>query len=110
LVLLIACVNVANLFLARSVSREREFAVRAALGARRSRLIRQLLTESLLLSFVGGAAGLLIATAGTSWTLSHLPQWLPRTNEISIDIRVLLFSFAVSILSGIAFGMAPGFQ
>jgi predicted permease len=110
LVLLIACVNVANLFLARSVSREREFAVRAALGARRSRLIQQLLTESLLLSFVGGAAGLLIATAGTSWTLSHLPQWLPRTNEISIDVRVLLFSFAVSILSGIAFGMAPGFQ
>ncbi len=110
LVLLIACVNVANLFLARSVSREREFALRAALGARRSRLIRQLLTEGLLLSFVGGAIGLLIATAGTSWTLSHLPQWLPRTNEISTDVRVLIFSFAISILSGIAFGIAPGFQ
>jgi predicted permease len=110
LVLLIACVNVANLFLARSASREREFAVRAALGARRSRLIRQLLTESLLLSLLGGAAGLLVTTAGTSWAIAHLPQWLPRTNEISIDVRVLLFTLGASILSGVAFGMAPGFQ
>ena len=110
LVLLIACVNVANLFLARSASREREFAVRVALGAGRWRLIRQLLTESLFLSLMGGAAGLLIATGGTSWTLSHLPQWLPRTNEISVDVRVLIFSFGVSIVTGIAFGIAPGFQ
>jgi predicted permease len=110
LVLLIACVNVANLFLARSVSREREFAVRAALGASRPRLVSQLLTESLLLSFIGGAAGLFIAAAGTSWAIAHLPQWLPRTNEISIDMRVLLFSLGAAIFSGVAFGIAPGFE
>jgi predicted permease len=110
LVLLISCVNVANLFLARSIYREREFAVRAALGARRSRLVRQLLTESLLLSVAGGAVGLLIAAGGTSCALSHLPQWLPRTNEISIDVRVLLFSFAISVLSGMAFGIATGLR
>ncbi len=107
LVLLIACVNVANLFLARSISREREFAVRVALGAGRWRLSRQLLTESLLLSFAGGIAGLLVAAGGTRWAIANLPQWLPRTDEISIDARVLLFTLGASILSGIAFGMAP---
>ncbi|MGH9583355.1 MAG: ABC transporter permease, partial [Bryobacteraceae bacterium] len=107
LVLLIACANVANLFLARSISRAREFALRAALGASRWRLIRQLLTESLLLSFAGGAAGLLIAVAGTRWAVAHLPGWLPRTGEISVDGRLLLFTLAASILSGIAFGIAP---
>ena len=110
LVLLIACVNVANLFLARSVSREREFSVRAALGASRSRLVSQLLTESLLLSFIGGAIGVLIAAVGTGWAIAHLPQWLPRTNEISIDVRVLLFSLGAAILSGVAFGIALGFS
>ncbi len=109
-VLLIACVNVANLFLARSVSRERELALRAALGAGRWRLIRQLLTESLLLSFAGGAAGLLIAAAGTRWAVAHLPGWLPRTDEISIAGRVLLFTLGLSVLSGIVFGIAPAFR
>ncbi|MGH9771809.1 MAG: ADOP family duplicated permease [Candidatus Acidiferrales bacterium] len=110
LVLLIACVNVANLFLARSTSREREFALRAALGAGRWRLARQLFTESLLLSFAGGAAGLLIAAAGTRWAIAHLPQWLPRTNDISLDVRVLLFAIGASLISGIAFGLAPVFR
>jgi predicted permease len=110
LVLLIACVNVANLFLARSISRTREFALRAALGASRWRLIKQLLTESLLLSFIGGAAGFMIASSGTQWAVAHLPGSLPRTDEISVDARVLLFTLAASILSGVAFGVAPGFR
>jgi predicted permease len=110
LVLLIACVNVANLFLARSVERQREFAVRTALGAGRVRIVSQLLTESLLLSLLGGAAGLAIAAGGTRWAIAHLPNWLPRTDDIVIDWRVLLFSLGISILSGVAFGVAPGLQ
>ncbi len=110
LVLLIACANVANLFLTRSLSRVREFSIRAALGAGRGRLIRQLLTESLLLSFVGGAVGLLLAAEGTHWALLHLPDWLPRTSEVSFDFRILLFTLFVSVLTGILFGLVPAFR
>jgi predicted permease len=110
LVLLIACVNVASLFLARSVSREREFSLRAALGATRLRLSKQLLTESLMLSLSGGIVGLLIAGAGTRWAIARLPHWLPRMNDVAIDVRVLLFALAISILCGLAFGIAPAFR
>ncbi|MGH9612991.1 MAG: ADOP family duplicated permease, partial [Bryobacteraceae bacterium] len=110
LVLLIACANVANLFLARSLARAREFAIRTALGAGRARLIRQLLTESVLLGLAGGAAGFLLAAVGTHWALTLLPEWLPRAEEISLDLRVLLFTLAASVVTGILFGLAPSIR
>lgn len=110
LVLLIACVNVANLFMARSIARQREFAIRIALGAGRRRLTRQLLTESTLLSLMGGAAGLSIAALGTHWAIAILPNWLPVMSRISLDGRVLAFAFGISILCGILFGILPAFQ
>jgi ABC-type antimicrobial peptide transport system permease subunit len=94
-VLLIACVNVANLLLARSVGRTREFAIRTALGASKLRVSRQLLTESLLLSLLGGALGALLASYGTHAALAALPQALPRAEAIRVDGRVLLFTAAV---------------
>jgi predicted permease len=106
-VLLIACVNVANLLLARSTSRSREFAVRAALGAGKLRLIRQLLTESILLAVWGGILGLLFASWGTSAALGHLPATLPRASEVRIDPRVLLFTAAMTLFAGVAFGLGP---
>jgi predicted permease len=109
-VLLIACVNVANLLLARSAARTREFAIRAALGASQGRVIRQLLTESMLLAVAGGALGLLFASWGTNAALQALPQALPRANDVGIDARVLLFTLAVCILVGVLFGLAPALK
>jgi predicted permease len=109
-VLLIACVNIANLFLARSTGRAREFAIRAALGASRSRVIRQLLTESTLLALAGGILGLLIAAWGTRAAIRVLPQALPRSGDIGLDAHVLLFTLGVSLLAGILFGLAPAFK
>ena len=109
-VLLIACVNVANLLLARSTGRTREFAIRSALGAGHGRLIRQLLTESVLLAIFGGGLGLLAAQWGTRGALALLPSELPRAAEVGLDLHVLLFTMGISVLAGILFGLAPAFK
>ncbi len=110
LVLLIGCVNVANLQLARASARGREMAVRQALGAARSRLVRQLLTESLLLSMLGGIAGIALLFCLKGTLLSIVPDSLPRLNDISISWGVLLFALGVSVLAGTIFGLAPAFH
>lgn len=106
-VLLIACVNVANLMLARSARRQREMAVRAAIGARRGRVLRQLLTEALVLAFCGVVAGLLLAYWALRAITRLIPETLPRFNPISIDANVLLFACAVAFLTALLFGLAP---
>jgi predicted permease len=109
-VLLIACANVANLLLARSTGRAREFAIRSALGASPARVIRQLLTESVILGIGGGLIGLLLAKWGTRAILAALPAALPRSEEIGIDAHVLLFTMGISFLTGILFGLVPAIK
>jgi putative ABC transport system permease protein len=110
LVLLIGCVNVASLLLARATARGREMAIRQALGAARMQLVRQLLTESLLLSMIGGIAGLALLFFLRKLLLEMIPASLPRLNDVSINWTVLLFALAVSVVAGICFGLAPALQ
>lgn len=109
-VLLIACVNVANLLLSRASGRQKEIAIRSAMGANRARIVRQLLTESMLLSLAGGSVGLLLASWGTDFLLKLAPQALPRMDNVSLDFRALGFTAAVTLLTGLIFGLIPALQ
>jgi predicted permease len=109
-VLLIACANVAHMLLARAAARQKEIALRAALGAGRARMIRQFLTESLLLAALGAAAGLALAFAGTRALIALSPATIPRLDGVSIDARAVLFLLALAVLAAVAFGLAPALQ
>ena len=110
LVLLIACANVANLLLARAADRQKEMALRMAVGGNRSRLIRQLLTESVLLSTLGGLVGIGLGYAGVRGLIASLPANVPRADEIAVDGQVLFFTAVIAVVTGLVFGMAPAWK
>jgi ABC-type antimicrobial peptide transport system permease subunit len=109
-VLLIACANVANLFLARATVRQREMAMRMALGAGRGRLMRQMLTESLLLSLAAGVLGLILTFCSVKGLVALCPPDIPRLQETNVDLRVLGFTLGVSLLTGLLFGLVPAWR
>jgi putative ABC transport system permease protein len=110
LVLLIACTNVANLMLTRATARVREIAVMGALGASRTRIVRHLFTDSMVVAFLGGILGIVISVAGIRWYISLIPAWAPRVEEVGIDGRVLAFAVIMTTLTGIVFGVAPALR